>query len=341
MTESVLAGYDQIIFDLDGVLILGDRPVPGAAEAVTKLSGQRVDAVFATNNASRSPGEVASLLTAVGIPATESRVFTSGRAAASLLAARISLGSPVLVVGSAALVEDVALAGLRPVGLASDAPVAVIQGYDAAVGWRILAEAVLAVRAGAIWVLTNGDRTLPSPRGPLPGNGALASVVSTALGRDPDVVVGKPAPELFLQAAKVTGARRSLVVGDRLDTDVEGAHRAEMDSLLVFTGVTRPADLLVAPPRWRPTFMAFDLEALSSDEWCPLEGEVDGWAVRRDGAVFALDGSGRPLDALRALCLAHWALVDIGQSGTAGPVSVSIVGESEPAKRALRQLGLA
>jgi glycerol 3-phosphatase-2 len=109
---------------------------------------------------------------------------------------------------------------------------------------------------------TNTDRTLPSARGPLPGNGSLVAVLRTALDREPDVVVGKPQPALFATAAEQAGARRPLVVGDRLDTDIEGAVSAGMDSLLVLSGISDSAELLAAPPQRRPTFLAPDVTAL-------------------------------------------------------------------------------
>src|SRR5690606_1936422 len=115
----------------------------------------------------------------------------------------------------------------------SEQPRAVVQGFGPHVGWSHLAEAHLAVQSGALWTVTNTDLTLPSPGGVLPGNGSLVAVLRTSLGREPDLVVGKPQPALFAAAAGRIGARAPLVVGDRLDTDIEGAHRAGMDSLLV------------------------------------------------------------------------------------------------------------
>src|SRR5205807_176651 len=169
---------------------------------------------------------------------------------------------PVLVVGAQSLESEVAAVGLKPVREADAEPVAVVQGYGPDVGWPELAEACVAVRRGAWWIATNADRTLPSPRGPLPGNGALVAALATALGREPDEVVGKPAPALFQRAAQRAGARRPLVVGDRLDTDIDGARRAGMDSMLVLTGVSTRADLDAAPPDRRPTYVAPDLSAL-------------------------------------------------------------------------------
>jgi glycerol 3-phosphatase-2 len=294
--------YDLVILDLDGVVYLGPEPVPGAVEAVNRLHGRGAPLVYATNNAARRPEEVAAHLADLGIPTRPEEVQTSPQAAAALLAERLPAGSTVLVVGTDALSTEVASAGLKPVSSADERPVAVVQGYGPRVGWPELAEASVAVRAGALWVATNADRTLPSPRGPLPGNGALVAAVATALSRGPEEVVGKPAPALFQRAAGRNGAHRPLVVGDRLDTDIAGARRAGMDSLLVLTGVSTPADLCRAPPERRPTHVGWNLAALFATDSGP-----EGWRVRpRDGDV-ELAGSGTADGALRAVCAAAWA----------------------------------
>jgi glycerol-1-phosphatase len=263
MSGAALAdAYDLVVFDLDGVVYLIDRPIPGAVEAIARLRAAGRRLAYATNNASKRPADVAALLAGMGAPATEAEVHTSARASAALLAKRFPAAAPILVVGAEALAAEVREAGLKVVTSAQDAPVAVVQGYGPQVGWADLAEACVAVRAGALWVATNTDRTLPTPRGPLPGNGSLVAALATALDRGPDVVVGKPEPALFATAARQAGAARALVVGDRLDTDIEGAVRAGMDSLLVLTGVSRVADVLAAPPERRPTYVAKDLSAL-------------------------------------------------------------------------------
>jgi HAD superfamily hydrolase (TIGR01450 family) len=258
-----LAGrYDLVIFDLDGVLYLGDQVIPGAVAATARLRERGIAAAYATNNASRLASDVAKLLTSLGIPAGADEIVTSSRVSARLLAERLPSGAPVLVVGAPALAEEVRAVGLRPVDTAEAAPEIVLQGYGPEVGWHQLAEATVAIRAGATWIATNADLTLPSPRGPLPGNGALVAAIATALGRPPDTIVGKPDPALFVAAAGERQAKRPLVVGDRLDTDIEGANRAGMDSLLVFTGVSTADDLAAAPPERRPTYVAADLSAL-------------------------------------------------------------------------------
>jgi glycerol-1-phosphatase len=270
----VVAGYDLVIFDLDGVLYLGDQVVPGAAEATKRLRERGVPAAYATNNASRLARDVAALLTSLDIPAGEDEVITSSRASAQLLAQRLPVGAPVLVVGAPALEDEIRAAGLTPVATAGSAPLVVLQGYGPEVGWRHLAEAAVAIRAGASWVATNTDRTLPSPRGPLPGNGSLVAALATALDRQPDTVVGKPDPGLFLAAARERGANRPLVVGDRLDTDIEAANRAGMDSLLVLTGVSTAAEAREAPPERRPTYISEDLSGLFAERDAVLVGEA-------------------------------------------------------------------
>jgi HAD superfamily hydrolase (TIGR01450 family) len=312
-----LAGqYDLIVFDLDGVVYVGAQAVPRAPEAIRALVAAGTPVAYATNNASRRATEVARLLTSLGVPARPEEVVTSARATAELLATELPAGAAVLPVGAPALREELAAVGLAPVTRAEDRPVAVVQGYGPDVGWAMLAEACVAVRAGARWVATNADATLPSPRGPLPGNGALVAAVATTLGRGPDLVVGKPAPGLLQAAARRQSAHRVLVVGDRLDTDIEGANRAGMDSLLVLTGVTTPADLLTAPEQQRPTFVAEDLGALLAPETASRLPDWQGgaagqgrWRVTVEGCSLVLagrDGGGDRSDALRSLARAAW-----------------------------------
>ena len=320
MTDELAGGYDLVIFDLDGVVYLIDKPIDGAAAAVERLRADGKALAYATNNASRRAGAVADLLTGMGVSATPDEVLTSAGAAAALLAEKLPAGSPVLVVGAEALRGEVRDAGLTVVETADDKPAAVVQGFGPDVGWKLLCEAALAVRAGATWVATNTDRTLPSPRGPLPGNGSLVAVLRTALDREPDLVVGKPEPALFTTAASLSGAQRPLAVGDRLDTDIQGAVGAGIDSLLVLTGVSGPAELLAAPAERRPTFVSADLSGLfrpADEARLPLSAdEAGGWRIARDGDTVRLDGSGDPVIALRLLCSATWDGVPV--SGVKG-----------------------
>jgi HAD superfamily hydrolase (TIGR01450 family) len=322
VSDRLVDAYDLVIFDLDGVIYLIDKAIPGAAEAVAELRSAGISVAYATNNASRRAADVAALLSDMGVPATAAEVLTSAGAAAALLAERLPAGAPVLVVGAEALRAEVRDVGLTPVQTLEDKPAAVVQGFGPDVGWKLLAEAALSVRAGATWVATNTDRTLPSPRGPLPGNGSLVAVLRTALNREPDVVVGKPQPALFTTAASLSHAQRPMVVGDRLDTDIEGAVGAGMDSLLVLTGVSGPAELLSAPPSRRPTYVAADLTGMFRADTAariPLDDthELGGWRLIPADKAVRLAGSGDPVDALRLLTGPAWDGAEIHADSTA------------------------
>lgn len=309
--QPLVPQHDLVLLDLDGVVYVGDAAVPGAAAALDGVRAAGAGVHFVTNNASRRADTVAARLRGFGVAATENEVITSAQGSAALLARELPAGATVLIVGSEALASEIADAGLRPTWSADDKPVAVVQGYGRDVGWAQLAEATVAIRRGARWVATNPDRTLPSARGPLPGNGAIVAAVAAALGRTPDVVVGKPEPALFRQAADGRRAGRPLVVGDRLDTDIEGAVRAGMPSMLVLTGVTTPADLLAAPPQLRPSYVAEDLFGLlrPHPEVRRENGgaRCGGWLASTAGGQIRLAGSGDRVDALRAACALAWS----------------------------------
>ncbi|MGN6332619.1 MAG: HAD-IIA family hydrolase [Motilibacteraceae bacterium] len=289
-----VAGHDLLLLDLDGTVYVAPEVIPTAPGALEKARAGGTRVLFLTNNALRTPEQTADLLSGLGVPAAADEVVTSAQAAAGLLAADLPAGSPVLVVGGEGLRRAVADAGLLPVGEAADGPVAVVQGYAPSVDWALLSEGALAVRAGARWMATNLDLTLPSPRGLLVGNGALVAAVRAATGVEPEVA-GKPERHLVdaaLARVAATAARSApgpaarsapgpaarsapgpaarsapaaptgLVVGDRLDTDIACAHRAGLPSLLVLTGVSRVPELLTAGREERPTLVGRDLSAL-------------------------------------------------------------------------------
>jgi len=305
--------YDTGLFDLDGVVYIGPDPVPSAVPAIERARAAGMRVAFVTNNASRTPGAVAAHLTRLGVPAAPDDVVTSAQAAARLVAERVPRGSAVLVCGGMGLRQALHEHGLRPASTADAAPVAVVQGYTRGIDHGLLAEGALAVGRGALYVAANGDTTLPSARGTVPGNGALIRVISTATGREP-VVAGKPEPPLHREAMLRSGARRPLVVGDRLDTDIEGATRGGVDSLLVLTGVTHPAEVVSAPAKWRPSLIAADLGGLlvphPSVEGGNGSGACGGWRVTYAGGAFEVGGSGDPYDGLRALCAAAWTAAE-------------------------------
>jgi glycerol 3-phosphatase-2 len=299
--------YDVALLDLDGVVYLGSTVIDGVADALdaTRKAGMRL--AFVTNNASRTPAAVADMLSGMGVAATADEVTTSAQAACHVLADKLPAGAKVLVVGTTGLVEAARERGFTLVGSADDEPAAVVQGYGPEVGWKDLAEATVAVRRGAWYVATNLDSTVPSARGALPGNGALVGVVRATTGVTP-TSTGKPDPAMHRESVQRSGARKPIVVGDRLDTDIEGAARVGCDSMLVLTGVTTAADLLAAVPDQRPTYVARSVAGLLEPQPAPRSDGADwtcgGWTVSPDGR---LSGAGDDLDALRALCAAAWS----------------------------------
>ncbi|MGR7027736.1 HAD-IIA family hydrolase [Geodermatophilus sp. URMC 62] len=345
--------HDVALLDLDGVVYVGPDAVPGvpAALAAAREAGMRLG--FVTNNAARPPEEVAHHLTALGVPAGPDEVITSSQAAASVVAGLLGRGARVLPVGGPGVAAALRAAGLTVVDRAEDAPAAVVQGYGREVGWAQLAEAVVAVRNGARHVATNADATIPSPRGPLPGNGAMVGVVRDVTGREP-LVTGKPDPAMHAECVRRTGAERPLVVGDRLDTDIEGSQRAGAASLLVLSGVTDPATLLAAGPLHRPDLLAADAAGLlvvhppvvrdgggwrcghwlaTAEGTGPLELRAAGDAGDRPAGRSGDGLGGDGLDGLRALCLASWT-----RDADGAPAEVR-AGDEE-AQRALAGWGL-
>ncbi|MFZ1384573.1 MAG: HAD-IIA family hydrolase [Propionicimonas sp.] len=262
MTECLVDAYDAALFDLDGVIYLGPVAVEGAVGAMASLEAHGKRVMYVTNNAARSSQTVVDHLRQLGFTAAESTVLTSAQVAAVGIARVLPPGSAVLVAGSASLVDLIREVGLTPVSSADADPVAVVQGYDPQLTWPMLDEVCLAIQRGATWFATNDDASRPTDRGIVPGLGAMLAVVSTAIGGAPAAIFGKPFRPMLAEAVQRTGAQHPIFVGDRIDTDIIGANRAAMDSLLVFSGAHGKSDLLAAGPGERPTHIGADIAAL-------------------------------------------------------------------------------
>lgn len=253
--------YDAVLLDLDGVVFVGPAAVPGAVEVIGAVRRRGHAVAYLTNNASRPVSAIAAHLRSLGIELEDADVVTSAQAAARMVAELVPPGSAVLVIGGEGLLGPVADVGLRAVATYDDEPVAVVQGFSPDVGWRQLNEAVRAVRSGLPWVASNLDLTIPTETGIGPGNGLLVDVVRQVTGVEPRVA-GKPEPALVEEAVRRAGARRPILVGDRLDTDIAAANGYGCDSLLVLTGVSSRADLVDLAAGLRPTYVGADLRAL-------------------------------------------------------------------------------
>ncbi|MEP7034881.1 MAG: HAD-IIA family hydrolase [Actinomycetota bacterium] len=317
-------GFEGIMCDLDGVVYRGNVAVPQAVESLLSALSAGTDIVFATNNASRPPAEVAAHLHELGLPVPVTHVVTSAQAGAYYLAQRLSPGARVLAVGGPGVPQALQEAGLTAVparGAAVGEPVvAVLQGYGADVAWTDLAEVAYAVQAGALWVASNIDSTIPTERGVAPGNGALVAAVRLAVGLDP-VVVGKPYPPLYDLSVEVLGTTtdRVLAIGDRIDTDIQGAAAAGIASLFVFGGAHRWVDVVAAAPAARPRYLATDLRALHSPYLEP-DQEPDGpsrWVCGQAHACVGPEGilvvshAGTLNERMRAAVKALWQAGDV------------------------------
>ncbi|MET7360092.1 HAD hydrolase-like protein [Streptomyces sp. NPDC005562] len=302
--------YDTALLDLDGVVYKGGHAIDHAVRSLGTARDGGMHLAYVTNNALRTPDAVAEHLTELGIAAEGSDVITSAQAVARLVSEQVPEGARVLVIGGEGLRVALRERGLEPVESADDDPVAVVQGYGGPdLAWSRFAEACYAIARGIPWFASNTDLTIPSARGIAPGNGAAVEVVRIATGAEPQVA-GKPLPPMHRETILRTGAKKPLVVGDRLDTDIEGASNGEVDSLLVLTGVTDGAQLLAARPEHRPTYVAEDLRGMltGQPEVTPGDGAFGcgGWTASVRDGEFVLDGDGEAMDGLRALCAAAW-----------------------------------
>ena len=249
--------YDCILFDLDGVLYRGEDAVPSAPPTLAELRRRGVAPVFLTNNSSRTALQVAEKLGGIGIEAEPGEIVTSALATAELLAERG--GGHAFVIGQDGVREALTDAGIAILDGEPEEADLVVVGYDGAATYGSLKRASLLVQRGARLVATNADGSYPAADGLWPGAGALLAVITTTTGAEPEIV-GKPFAPLFEAGRRRGGGGRPLVVGDRLDTDIEGAARLGWDSMLVLTGVSGRED--VERLGIAPTVIAEDVSAL-------------------------------------------------------------------------------
>ena len=315
---------DVLLIDLDGVCYAGTRDIPNAASGLAAARETGIKFQFVTNNASRNPQQVAEKLQGHQIAAAPEEIMTAAMDAVEILTQKIEPASKVLVVGTQALRDTVAQAGFEVVSKASEQPAAVIQGYGAEVGWVELSEAAYAINAGALFMATNLDATLPTEKGFALGNGSLVAAVEHATGQKP-FAGGKPFAGIYRKAASHAGASKPLVVGDRLDTDIAGAVAADMLSFHVLTGVSDAKAVALAYPDRRPSYLGLDLTDLTRAHPGPVHQPTGAWTsgesaafmVAEDGRAMREDepvdnGAVLSLEDYRALVAAVWDARDQG-----------------------------
>jgi 4-nitrophenyl phosphatase len=241
------------VIDMDGVLWEGDRPLPGLVELFNALRRRQIRFVLATNNASRTPEQYVAKLARMGVTVAADEIFTSSLATAIYLRERSPSGARLYVVGEDGLLRALSEAGFTFCDLYQNGAEYVVVGMDRGLSWDKLATATINIRAGAIFIGTNPDVTLPTEHGITHGNGAILAALQTATSIAP-IVIGKPEPTMYQQALRRLGTDPALTVGigDRLETDILGAVRAGLPSVLVLSGVSTRGDLKTTgyQPTW-------------------------------------------------------------------------------------------
>ncbi|HET9842744.1 MAG TPA: HAD-IIA family hydrolase [Nocardioides sp.] len=319
--ESLATAYDLLMFDLDGVVYVDGHAVQHAAESIAGARSGGAHIAFITNNAARTPQQVADHLAELGIQADPADVVTSSQAAARLLANEHGAGAPIAVLGADGLSTALREAGLDPVEVGDPRAVAIVSGYAPEMRWRVIMRAATLIRNGLPWVVTNTDETLPTDDGLAPGHGLLVRLISDFAQIKPQVA-GKPQRPLLDETRLRVEGEHPLMVGDRLDTDISGAHEAGVDSLLVMTGVSSLADLVAARPDQRPTWIGHDLTALGRAGWTAEESDggwrAGPWAARLEEGRLLVEGSGSGEGDLdpwwTAVAAAAWAHLDAAGS---------------------------
>jgi glycerol 3-phosphatase-2 len=317
----VVEAHDLVMFDLDGVVYVGGEAIDGVADHIDRVRATGRHVAFVTNNASRTPAQVAKKLTGVGVAAEAADVVTSAQAAARLLAEAHGEGARILLLGGEGLRVALLEAGLEPTDDPEGA-VAVASGYGPDVRWRDIMRASTLVRDGLPYVASNADLTIPTPYGLAPGHGVLVRTITGFAGVEA-TVAGKPEKPLMEETVLRVGGDRPIMVGDRLDTDIEGAHAIAAPSLLVLTGVTWLDELAAATAELRPTYISPTLEGLFEPHPAPAEDggsvELGGWTARVGDGRLRVTGEGTDADWWRVAATACWRHLD--ESGEVADVS--------------------
>ena len=304
---SLIEQHDALLLDLDGTVWEGGRAIDGAVDFINSCG---LPSVYVTNNASRAPEAVAEKLRGIGLKVETADVLTSAQAAVTLAGEHVPQGAKILVIGADSFRDLVTAAGYTVVSSADDKPDAVLQGFDPSVDWAQLTEGALAIRQGAKYVASNLDSSLPTERGLAVGNGSLVAAIESATGVSP-VSAGKPEPEMFVQAAKLVGAKRPLVVGDRLNTDIAGGNAAAMNTFHVLTGVSHEMELIEAGKEYRPNFIGDSLSDMTRSAHELAPGAQGGFTARVDGHDVLVDNgdsTATSVQALRTVLEVVWSM---------------------------------
>ena len=334
--------YDCALLDLDGTAWSGDETIEHAAASVVEARQAGMASAFVTNNAMRTPQQVADKLNSMDFAATPDMIMTSAMDIAAIMAEELEAGSKVFVIGGAGLRLALEERGFVLVDSADDEPAAVVQGLDKKVDWALLSEGAFAIERGAAFFASNLDATLPIERGQALGNGSLVRAIQHATRKRP-IAGGKPEPGIYRRASELVGAQNPIAVGDRLETDIMGAVAAGVPALHVLTGVHQARDVIRAPRGQRPSYLAIDMRGLLEAHPAPKHHRDGTWtcgvsqvAKATRSGVLTLDDVelAEPvtisIDSYRALAAAAWEYAD----GAGSPVTcpdITVVDNEDPA----------
>ena len=326
--------YDCALLDLDGTAWSGDERIEHAASSVIEARTMGMASAFVTNNAMRTPQQVADKL--------NSMVMTSAMDIAAIMAEELDEGAKVFVLGGPGLRQALEEQGFELVGSADDEPAAVVQGLDKEVNWALLSEGAFAIERGAAFYASNLDATLPVERGQALGNGSLVRAIQHATRKRP-TAGGKPEPGIYRRASQLVGATNPMAVGDRLETDIMGAVAAGVPAMHVLTGVHQARAVLRAPRGQRPTYLALDMRGMLEAHPAPKHHRDGTWTcglsqvakVTRGGTltlddIELTDAVTISIDSYRALAAAAWEWSD----GSGNPVTcpeITVVDNDDPA----------
>ncbi|MGO2599447.1 MAG: HAD-IIA family hydrolase [Brevibacterium aurantiacum] len=316
------APIDCVLFDLDGVVYHGPEPISGAVEGINFLHDQSIPVSYVTNNATRTAEVVADHISTLGISTTPAEVTTSAQVLAGKLAAKFGTGALIYLVGATGLATALESEGLRVTRTLDDGPVAIAQGLDPEISYQRIVAACEAITAGIEWWATNPDYSMVGPRSRVPGNGAFIDMLSRLTGAQP-TVVGKPSPHMMEFAAHRCGAQRPLMVGDRLDTDIEGGNSAGFETALVLTGVHDIHDALHASSELRPTYILPSLRSLPTlitGSAQPASDETSGSAACQivDGELRVDESAQDSVSTVESALRLAWEAMDRGEDVAPG-----------------------
>lgn len=258
----MLSNIKSLIIDMDGVLWRDDMPIGNLPDIFARVRERGLKFVFATNNGTKTPEQYLEKLAAFGITIEPWQVITSALSVAQMVKTKIPSGASIFVIGGDGVKVALQEQGFKILHTDdAEKAQAVVMGIDVEINFAKMREATLLVRRGIPFFATNPDKTFPTPRGEIPGAGAWISVIVTATGIKP-TYAGKPFPFLMEMALERLGTKKenTLVVGDRLETDIAAGQTVGCPTALVLSGISTRAEAEVWKPV--PSFIIQDLEAL-------------------------------------------------------------------------------